>query len=151
MNPISVTVTGLLGDDPKLFDLKNGGQGLELSLALELPARGPGGREITRWVKVKAFDRLATSTAASVGKGDRVIVIAHDITVDAWTDKSSGEPRGRVVLVASDIAASMLRDTVRTGYADRKAARLAAANGQPNDLDGAEQAEMRGLAGVTTS
>jgi hypothetical protein len=40
-------------------------------------------------------------------------------------------------------------DTVRTGYADRKAARQAAANGQPNDLPAADQADARVLAGVT--
>jgi hypothetical protein len=58
-------------------------------------------------------------------------------------------PRVRVSLRAREIAASMPFDTVRTGYADRKAARQAAANGQPNDLPAADQADARVLAGVT--
>jgi hypothetical protein len=45
----------------------------------------------------------------------------------------------------------MARDTLRTGYADRRAARLAAANGEPNDLPAAEAADARVLAGVTRS
>ena len=45
----------------------------------------------------------------------------------------------------------MAFDTLRTGYADRKAARAAAANGQPTDLPAGEQADAQVLAGVTTS
>ena len=41
-----------------------------------------------------------------------------------------------MTLRAREIAASMAFDTLRTGYAARKAARLAAANGEPNDLPG---------------
>ena len=43
----------------------------------------------------------------------------------------------------------MAFDDLRTGYAARKAAREAAANGQPNDLPAAEQADAAVLAGVT--
>ena len=45
----------------------------------------------------------------------------------------------------------MAFDTLRTGYAARKAARLAAANGEPTDLPAGEQAEVAGPAGVTTT
>ena len=38
----------------------------------------------------------------------------------------------------------MAFDDLRTGYAARKAARAAAANGQPNDLPAGEQADARG-------
>jgi len=64
---------------------------------------------------------------------------------------SAGEPRARVALRARDIAASMAFDGLRTGYAARKAQRLAAANGGPNDLPAHEQAEARVLSGVTTT
>ncbi len=70
---------------------------------------------------------------------------------EAWTAAGSGEPRGRVTVRARDIAASMAFDTLRTSYAARKAARLAAANGEPNDLPAHEQAEAQVLAGVTTN
>ena len=149
MNPIHVTVTGRLGDDPRTFRTRDGSDGVELRLAIEIPPRG-GGDPITRWLKVTAFGVLATRTAESVRKGDRVIVTADDLIADAWAT-DSGEPRAKITLRARDIAASMAFDTLRTGYTARKAAKLAAANGQPNDLPAHEQADLRVLAGVTTT
>lgn len=151
MNPISITVTGRLGDDPRQFVTRDGTAGVELRLALDLPSRVAGGDSITRWVKVTAFGLLAERTAASVGKGDRVTVMADDLMAEAWAASGSGEPRARVSLRAREIAASMVFDTLRTGYAARKAACQAAANGEPNDLPAGEQAEARVLGGVTAS
>jgi single-stranded DNA-binding protein len=151
MNPIAITVTGRLGDEPRTFTTRDGTAGVELRLALDLPSRVPGGDGITRWVKVTAFGLLAERSAASVGKGDRVTVIADDLIAEAWAANNSGEPRARVALRAREIAASMAFDGLRTGYAARKAARQAAANGEPNDLSAGEQAEARVLGGVITS
>jgi single-stranded DNA-binding protein len=149
MNPIAITVTGRLGDDPRTFTTRDGTDGVELRLALDLPARGSGDG-ITRWVKVTAFGMLATRTAESVRKGDRVTVLADDLMAEAWTATGSGEPRARVTLRAREIAASMAFDSLRTGFAARKAARAAAANGEPNDLPASEQAEAQVLRGVTS-
>ncbi len=151
MNPITVSITGRLGDDPRTFTTRDGTDGVELRLAVELPSRTAGGDSITRWVKVTAFGLLASRTAESVGKGDRVTVLADDLMAEAWAANGSGEPRARVTLRAREIAASMAFDSLRTGFAARKAARAAAANGQPNDLPAGEQAEARVLRGVTTS
>ena len=152
MNPITVTVTGRLGDDPRSFTTHDGTPGVELRLAIDLPGRS--GDTITRWIKVNAYGLLASRTAESVRKGDRVTALAEDLLAEAWlgTD-DEGRPRAsaRVTLRAREIAASMAFDTLRTGYAGRKAARQAAANGQPNDLPAAEAADARVLAGVTTS
>ncbi len=151
MHPITVTVTGRLGDDPRTFTTRDGTDGVELRLAVDLPSRTAGGDSITRWVKVTAFGLLASRTAESVGKGDRVTVLADDLMAEAWTANGSGEPRARVTLRAREIAASMAFDSLRTGFAARKAGRAAAASGQPNDLPAGEQAEARVLRGVTTS
>jgi single-stranded DNA-binding protein len=151
VNPITVTVTGRLGDDPRSFTTHDGTAGVELRLAIDLPSR-TGGESITRWVKVSAYGLLASRTAESVRKGDRVTVIAEDLLAEAWlSTDDEARPRARVTLRAREIAASMAFDTLRTGYAGRKAARQAAANGQPTDLPAAEQADARILAGVTTS
>ena len=149
MNPITVSVTGRLGDDPRKFTTRDGTPGVELRLALDLPARVPGGDGATRWVKVTAFGALAERTAESVGKGDRLTVLADDLIAEAWAATGTGEPRARVCLRAREIAASMAFDTLRTGFAAPKAARLAAANGEPADLLAGEQAEVRVLTGVT--
>jgi single-stranded DNA-binding protein len=73
VNPISITVTGRLGDDPRPFTTHTGTPGVELRLALEVPSCTPGADSVTRWVKVIAFGPLAERTAASVGKSDRVL------------------------------------------------------------------------------
>jgi single-stranded DNA-binding protein len=150
VNPITVTVTGRLGDDPRTFTTHDGTAGVELRLAVDLPARASGGDTVTRWIKVSAFGLLASRTAESVRKGDRVTVIAEDLLAEAWlsTDEDM-RPRARVSLRAREIAASMAFDTLRTGYADRRAARQAAIDGQPTDLPAADQADARVLAGVT--
>ena len=150
MNPISITVTGRRGDDPRSFSTRDGTDGVELRLALDLPARGTGDG-VTRWVKVTAYGLLATRTAESVGKGDRVTVLADDFVAEAWAATGSGEPRARITLRAREIAASMAFDSLRTSYAARKAARAAAATGQDSDLPAGEQAEVRVLRGVTTT
>jgi single-stranded DNA-binding protein len=146
MNPISITVTGRLGDDPRSFTTRDGTAGVELRLAVEIPGRD---QSITRWVKVVAFGLLAARTAESVGKGDRVVVTAEDLTAECWLSNDTHQPRARVSLRARDIAASMAFDDLRTGYAARKALRDAAANGQPTDLPAGEQADAQVLAGVT--
>jgi single-stranded DNA-binding protein len=147
MNPIQITVTGRLGDEPRLFRTNDGTDGVELRLAIDIPGRN--GDNFTRWVKVTAFGLLATRTAASVGKGDRVIVTADDMTADGWVQ--DGTARAKITLRARDIAASMAFDTLRTGYAARRAARAAAANGEPTDLPAHEHAEAEVLAGVLAS
>ncbi|HTT52854.1 MAG TPA: single-stranded DNA-binding protein [Streptosporangiaceae bacterium] len=148
MNPISITVTGRLGDDPRTFTTRDGTPGVELRLALDLPSRTGAGDSVTRWVKVTAFGHLAERCAASVGKGDRVTVVADDLRAEAWAAKESGEPRAGISLRAREIAASMAFDTLRTDYAERKAARLAAANGEPPSR---EEAQAEVLRGVTAS
>jgi single-stranded DNA-binding protein len=147
MNPISLTVTGRLGDDPRAFTTRDGTAGVELRLAVEIGGRD--NQNITRWIKVVAFGLLAAHTAESVGKGDRVTVVADDLTAESWLSNSDHQPRARVTVRARDIAASMTFDDLRTGYAARKAARNAAASGQPNDLPAGEQADAEVLAGVT--
>jgi single-stranded DNA-binding protein len=71
MNPISITVTGRLGDDPRTFTTRDGTEGVELRLALDIPARGSG-EGVTRWIKVTAFGLLATRTGESVRKGAKL-------------------------------------------------------------------------------
>jgi len=82
VNPIQITITGRLGDDPRTFRTRDGSDGAELRIAVEVPARN--GESVTRWVKVTAYGVLATRTAESVRKGDRVTVIADDMIAEAW-------------------------------------------------------------------
>ena len=148
MNPLQITLTGRLGDDPRTFRTRDGSDGAELRIAVDIPARGSD--SVTRWVKVTAYGVLATRTAESVRKGDRVTVIADDMVPEAWK-AADGEPRARITVRAREIAASMAFDTLRTNYSARRAARAAAANGDPTDLLAHEEAEAQVLAGITTT
>ena len=148
MFPLQITLTGRLGDDPRSFTTRDGTDGAELRIAVEIPTRG--GESTTRWVKVTAYGLLATRTAASVRKGDRVTVLADDMIPEAW-NAANGEPRARITLRAKEIAASMAFDSLRTDYHARRAARAAAANGEATDLPVHEEAEARVLVGVTTT
>jgi single-stranded DNA-binding protein len=151
MYPISITLTGRLGEDPRTFPVRDGSDGVELRLALSMPSRN-GGEDYAKWVKVTAFGVLASRVAQSVRKGDMVIVQAHDVTPEAWQTKDEKhEIRAGLSFRATDIAASMRYDSLTTGRADREAARKAAAHGQPTDLPVHEEQEARVLAGVTAS
>jgi single-stranded DNA-binding protein len=145
---VTIILTGHLGEDPRTFHTP-AGDGVELRLAVEVPRRRDDSESVTRWVKVTAYGLLADRTARSVRKGDRVTVTGSDLMAEAWADKKTGEPRSGLKVLAADIAASMARDTVTTGYAARRAQQLAAAAGQPSDLPAHEQAEARVLSGVT--
>ena len=54
--------------------------------------RARGGESITRWVKVSAYGLLASRTAESVRKGDRVTVIAEDLLAEAWLSTDNEPP-----------------------------------------------------------
>jgi single-stranded DNA-binding protein len=121
VDPVSVTVTGRLGDNPFTTTTRNGHPMTTLRLAVEIPPRGPGGDGTTRWDKVFAFGTLATNAAASLHKGARVVVRATDITTETWPAKDDGSPRAVAVIWACDIGPSLVFDTATTGYTTRQA------------------------------
>jgi single-strand DNA-binding protein len=139
---ITVTVTGNLVDDPRTFTTRDGQAGCELRMAVDLPPRGTGDGP-TRYFKVVAFGVLASHAAESVCKGDRITVQGHDLTSEAWAN-GAGEPRSKVAIKATEIAASLRFDTLTTGPAVRAAGRAAAQAEDPQ-----ARAEAAVLAGVT--
>ncbi len=127
MYPIQIKVTDRLGDEPRIFSTRDGGDGVELRLAADIPARN--GDNVTRWVKVTAYGLLATRTVESVGPQGRP---RHrpGRRLRPGDLARHRQRRARITLRAREIAASMAFDTLRTNYAARKAARAAAANGE---------------------
>ena len=138
---ITITVTGNLTDDPHTFTTRDNTTGCELRIAVNLPSRAGTGDGPTRYLKVTAFGVLAIHAAESARKGDRVTIQAHDLTSEAWTG-TSGEPRSKVALRATEIAMSLRFDSATTGRATRAAARA---------TDAQAQADARVLDGVTTA
>jgi len=135
MNPIQMTVTGHLGEEPRPFQTKRRHRRRQ-------PAPGPRGPPLQRFRRQlhplgqgHAFGALARQVAESVHKGERVTVLASDITAETWTGEEDGKPvpRATIAFRAYEISASMLRDNLTTGYAERKAA---AAAGKAAGADG---------------
>ena len=144
MEPISITVTGVLDRDPREFSTDRG-PGVSLWLAVPL---GRGEREFSRYMKVIAWGTLAANVAASLRQNDRVIVRASDIRAEHWLDDDKN-PHSCLAVTAWDISPSLLRDTAVTGSSARQAAAVPAVNGEPGDLPAAAQADLKVLAGVT--
>ena len=69
-----------------------------------------GEEVVTTWQKVEAWDSLAENLAATIQKGDRVLVTGR-IKTDEYTDKENNK-RTSVVLVAEEAGVSLrwLRD-----------------------------------------
>jgi single-strand DNA-binding protein len=147
VEPISITVTGVLYNDPSPFTTNSGSVGVSLWLESSLPPRGGGGEGVSRFMKIKAFGTLAANVTESLHRGDRVTVRGTDLRAEAW--EKDGQTRSCVVVTASDISASLLRDTAVTGRAAKRASAQAAADGKPADLPASEQADLQVLAGVT--
>jgi single-strand DNA-binding protein len=142
---ITVIVTGNLTDDPRSFSTRDGHAGCELRVAVDLPPRNGAGEGPTRYFKVVAYGVLASHAASSLHKGDRVTVQGHDLVSEAWAS-DTGDPRSKVAIKATEIAASLRFDTLTTDRALRKATHAAAGDASAQALAGAAV-----LAGATAS
>jgi len=155
VDSVSITLDGILYNDPRPFTTSSGTTGV--SLWLELPPSGRGFADgKSRYLEVIAFGTLASNVAASLRAHDRITVRADDLRAKARHEKGKnpdedGSIRSCVVVTARDIFPSLVHESVITGSSTRLAARAAAANGQPSDLPASEQADLTVLAGVTAS
>jgi hypothetical protein len=153
-DPISITVDGVLFNDPRPFTTNAGTTGVSLWLEVKPPDRGTGGDGKPRYLKALAFGTLATNVAASLSANDRVTVRADDVRPWAWRPKDQPRDedsiRSCVSVIARTISPSLMHDTVTTGSATRRAVRAAAANAKGSDLPAGEQADLKVLAGVVT-
>jgi hypothetical protein len=59
---ITVTITGNLADDPRTFRVRDGQEGCDLRVAVDLPPRGADGDSPVRYLKVVAFIRWSADT-----------------------------------------------------------------------------------------
>lgn len=64
----------------------------------------------TSFFDITCFGKLAENTAASIGKGTRVIAVGR-LEQRTW-ETADGQKRSSVELVADDIAVSLARNTV---------------------------------------
>lgn len=106
----TTTVVGNLSRDPEIRYTPNGKAVVTLSVA-DTPrsldrASGQWVDGVTDWVKVVAWEGLAENVAASLKKGDRVVVLGRYVA-EKYNDKATGDERTSRKLVADEISPSL--------------------------------------------
>lgn len=94
---------GHVGADPTLHIARNGTAITALRVAHTMSRRLPNGDydDETQWFDVKCFGRLAQNVASCVAKGHPLLIRGRVVT-ETWQGPE-GEPRSKVVVIASDI------------------------------------------------
>ena len=132
-----VQMTGHVGTE---VDIRGNGSVTAFRLACTPRVRGKGGEYSdgnTTWIDVTCFRSLAAHVAASVRKGDPVIVIGK-LRTSVWT--KDGQTRERLVLEAETVGHDLSRGTAIF----RKSVRTTS---EPDD--GEEPPDDIGQAGLT--
>jgi single-strand DNA-binding protein len=108
-----VTMTGNLTSDPTLRATKTGSSLLTVGLAVTRRWRDKqdNWEEQTSFFDVTAWGELADNSAASLSKGNKVVVVGR-LEQQEWTDKNDGSTKRKVVVIADDIAVSLRKATV---------------------------------------
>ncbi|WP_448810251.1 single-stranded DNA-binding protein [Agromyces bauzanensis] len=98
----SITVTGVVGSDPRLHVTTQGLAITSFRLASTRRyfdrAKGSWEDGETNWYTVSAFRQLAQNTAASITKGERVVVHGR-LRLRAW---ENGEKSGTAIEIEAD-------------------------------------------------
>ncbi len=123
-----VTMTGNLTADPVLKSTKTGSSLLSVGIAVTRRWRDKqdNWEEQTSFFDLTAWGELADNAAASLSKGNKVVVVGR-LEQQEWTDKNDGSTKRKVVVIADDIAVSLRKATVE---AISKSGNSAAQGGQ---------------------
>lgn len=130
----TITVIGAAAAEPVLKTV-HGEQVAELRIASTARRKRPGSEEwedaYTNWYGVEAWGRLAANVAASVAKGDQLIVVGR-LRVEQW---ESGERRGTSIRIRAEHVGHSMR------FARTQRERLARdAHGSAGERPGAPEA-----------
>lgn len=99
-----IELIGYMGAMPEMHFTANGVCVTNFSLATNRIWRDQTGetRKATDWHRVTTWGRLAEVVNQYMAKGKRVRVIGH-LEYQTWNDKTTGQPRTRAVIVASQV------------------------------------------------
>lgn len=97
MNYQKTVIVGNVGKTPELRYTNSGKAVCNFSVAVN---EKYGETETTTWYKVVAWDKKAESAGKYLEKGQEVLVEGR-VSVEAWADKVSGEPKATLVLTAT--------------------------------------------------
>ncbi|MFF3066339.1 single-stranded DNA-binding protein [Oerskovia sp. NPDC057915] len=138
-NDVTVTLAGFMGTTPKLFTSPTGNDFTSFRIASTTRyldrSRGEWVDGRTIWFTVKAWRAMAQNVAASLRKGDAVVVTGR-LAVDEWTSPEG--PRTNLVIEASALGPDLTRGRAQFQHTVHRTA-------QP---DGAADAPAPGAPGV---
>ena len=99
-----VRLIGRLTRDPELRAIPNGQQVAQLGLATSRKYKGQDGvmHEETTFVDITCWGKLADNVARYVKKG-RLIFVGGRLKFDSWDDKTSGQKRSKLSIVAENV------------------------------------------------
>jgi len=99
-----VLLIGRLVRDPESIVLPSGTQVSNLVIAYNRNYKDQNGqwKEESHFFEVKVFGNLSVRVVPQLGKGDLILVEGR-LHQDKWTDKTSGEPRSKIRIVAVDL------------------------------------------------
>ena len=99
-----IELIGFMGAMPEMRYTAGGAPVTNFSMATNRIWRDQSGEtcKATDWHRVTAWGRLAEVVNQYMGKGKRVRVIGR-LEYQTWNDKTTGEPRSRAVIVASQV------------------------------------------------
>ena len=148
----TITVTGVVGSDPRLHVTTQGLAIASFRLASTRRyfdrAKGTWEDGETNWYTVSGFRQLASNAMASVHKGDRVVVQGR-LRVRAW---ENGEKSGLAVEIEADSighdlawGTTVLTKVRREGAGEGGQTTASAESGESNAWPGVEQQVAAGV------
>jgi|CryBogDrversion2_10_1035300.scaffolds.fasta_scaffold00014_13 single-strand DNA-binding protein len=116
---MSVTIIGNIVRDPEIRFSQSGLAFLPFSVAVNNRKNVNGTWEDNvSFFDVTAFGEQAENVAATVAKGDRVIVTGK-LQQESWEDKETGAKRSKVAIVADEIGTSLRWATAQVAKTPR--------------------------------
>lgn len=123
----TVTVVGNLTRDPEMRFTGSARAVASFGIACTRRYRGQGDewQEETSFFNVTAWGDLAENVAASIGKGDRVMIHGR-LVQQTWEDKTTHEKRSSVEIVADEVGPALRWATCKITRTVRESASVPA-------------------------
>lgn len=119
MSDCTTTMIGRLGGDPELRFTPGGAGVASFTLAVDRRyQKGGEWQKDTSWFKVTAWADLAEHCAASLQKGDRVIVYGR-LEQRSW-ETNEGEKRSVIEVTADDVGPALRWQDVQLDRTERQ-------------------------------
>lgn len=97
-----MAITGRLGRDCEIINLPGGTVLTKLSVAVPIAKKQSDGtwKDVPLWIDAKIIGAKGEAFARFHAKGD-LVALGGQIDVDEWTDRETGKPRQKMVMLVT--------------------------------------------------